>query len=438
MDVSPLPHKPVFSFARKLEVQTAIAAVFPPADEDMISPCDASAVPLVELSRNQQLPESVPRLSSARHRSLIARRRKHFARPSLSRTKCFSAIAAPRSADSALPSFRFGAGGNGLSLGTSITSLNECFHDSPPQDRVSISAFGPPRPRQLFAHNALSRKNSSPCNNHVKKQVEPIRPRKLFRRSLSMFEHPGDVMEQRPKPFQPSALQSVTDIDEVDNPLLPHFVPTDAPCSLPRINQDTLVDIINGKYNGTYDNYMLIDCRFEYEFNGGHIEGAENYNDKDTLARALFDTAPSSKTLLIFHCEYSQQRAPLMAQHIRKHDRAYNAAQYPKLTFPEVYILDGGYSAFFKVHRSRCFPPHYVEMEDEKHEQAMERGLGKMKQRKPLQRSQTYAFGQNSCQAQDSPSRQPDDNSNGNNSSLFSSMDLDQLVRLPTRRMVSY
>ena len=33
-------------------------------------------------------------------------------------------------------------------------------------------------------------------------------------------------------------------------------------------------------------------------------------------------------------------------------------------------------------------------MDDENHELAMERGLRRMKQRKPLQRSATYAFGQ--------------------------------------------
>jgi M-phase inducer tyrosine phosphatase len=300
---------------------------------------------------------------------------------------------------------------------------------------VSVTIFGPPRPRQLFSQNSISRRNGSPSHINVKKPVDQARPRKLFRRSLSMFEHPADVMkqEQQSSCEQPSGLPSIMDVDDTHDLRLPHFIPTDAPCSLPRINQDTLLGVINGDFDHVYDQYLLIDCRFEYEYYGGHIEGAENYNDKDNLARELFDPAPSSNTVLIFHCEYSQQRAPLMAQHIRKYDRTYNASQYPKLTYPEIYILDGGYSAFFKLHRSRCFPQNYVEMEDENHEHAMERGLGKMKQRKPLQRSATFAFGQKSCQMQDSPSRPTSVGSNP-----FSSMDLGSIARVPARRMASY
>lgn len=77
--------------------------------------------------------------------------------------------------------------------------------------------------------------------------------------------------------------------------------------------------------------------------------------------------------------------------------------QYPKLTYPEVYILDGGYSSFFKDHKNRCFPQHYVEMNDKEHATACERGLGKIKQqRAKLGRAATFAFG--SCsQMHESP-----------------------------------
>lgn len=78
-----------------------------------------------------------------------------------------------------------------------------------------------------------------------------------------------------------------------------------------------------------------------------------------------------------------------------------NAERYPQLTYPEVYILDGGYSSFFNNHRSRCFPQNYVEMGAKEHVQACERGMGKVKQRSKLTRAQTYAFGQNSMN--DSP-----------------------------------
>ncbi len=74
----------------------------------------------------------------------------------------------------------------------------------------------------------------------------------------------------------------------------------------------------------------------------------------------------------------------------------FNAARYPVLTYPEVYILDGGYSSFFKNHRSRCYPQSYVEMDSREHEAECERGLNRIRigQRGKLSRAQTYAFGQ--------------------------------------------
>ena len=212
-----------------------------------------------------------------------------------------------------------------------------------------------------------------------------------------MFQHPDDVMKEEQDTFEPQpSLASVMDVDQEHLPRLPHFVPDDEPDSLPRISQDTMVDVLNSKHNGGYERILVVDCRFEYEYNGGHIENAVNFNDKQQLATELFTSNPPASTLLIFHCEYSVHRAPLTAKYIRNHDRNVNAAQYPNLTYPEMYILDGGYSKFFAQHRSKCYPQNYVEMNDRRHEQACERGMAglKVKQRQKLFRHQTFAFGQ--------------------------------------------
>lgn len=92
------------------------------------------------------------------------------------------------------------------------------------------------------------------------------------------------------------------------------------------------------------------------------------------------------------------------AKFVRHRDRAENAHRYPSLTYPEVYILDGGYSSFFMDHRYRCFPQNYVEMAAKEHENACERGLGKIKQqRAKLGRAQTFAFGQGNHPVDNSP-----------------------------------
>lgn len=211
-------------------------------------------------------------------------------------------------------------------------------------------------------------------------------------------------MKDNSQDYQPlNSPPMAMEMDETYKPKLPHFIPEDEPDSLPRIQQDTLLNVLNGNYNAHYDRIHIVDCRFEYEYNGGHIDGALNFNNKEELTEKLFDDGSSSSTLLIFHCEYSELRAPRMAKFVRNRDRAVNDYQYPRLSYPEMYILDGGYSKFFANHRTKCFPQNYVEMQDKDHEQECEKGLGKLKQRAKLSRAQTFAFGQTSCQMEDSP-----------------------------------
>ena len=126
-----------------------------------------------------------------------------------------------------------------------------------------------------------------------------------------MFEHPIDVLNQQKHEQQAecAALSSVMDIDETPELRLPHFFPEDD--TIPRITRETMIDILDGKFSPCYDNSMVIDCRFEYEYKGGHIDGAVNFNNKEELATRLFDEQVSQRTLLIFHCEYSAHRAPI-------------------------------------------------------------------------------------------------------------------------------
>ena len=49
------------------------------------------------------------------------------------------------------------------------------------------------------------------------------------------------------------------------------------------INGETLVDLIN-----LAEPIIIVDCRFDYEFEGGHIQGAVNLNDTDLLEKHLF------------------------------------------------------------------------------------------------------------------------------------------------------
>ncbi|KAG0660724.1 cell division cycle- protein [Maudiozyma exigua] len=141
--------------------------------------------------------------------------------------------------------------------------------------------------------------------------------------------------------------------------------------TFPRIDVDTLKDIIvNDTYKPHYDEYLIIDCRFEYEYQGGHIKGAINFSRPEDVQSYLIDNkmidgkfTGSRKCLLIFHCEFSAQRGPTIASSFRNHDRYMNNDNYPFLFYPDIVILDGGYKAFYDYNSSLCYPINYVEMD---------------------------------------------------------------------------
>ncbi|ORZ08848.1 Rhodanese-like domain-containing protein, partial [Lobosporangium transversale] len=114
-------------------------------------------------------------------------------------------------------------------------------------------------------------------------------------------------------------------------------------------------DVLDGKYKDKYDLLYIVDCRFPYEFEGGHIKSAVNVNTTDKLEELLLQPAITDKrVLLIFHCEFSCERGPRMARHLRNQDREANAMHYPAVFYPEVYVMQGGYSGFFKENKSYC------------------------------------------------------------------------------------
>jgi M-phase inducer tyrosine phosphatase len=67
--------------------------------------------------------------------------------------------------------------------------------------------------------------------------------------------------------------------------------------------------------------------------------------------------------------------------------------RYPELTYPEIYILEGGYSSFFNQHKMRCEPQDYVEMDDEKHKRTCEREMSKFRRLHKFGRTNTFTYG---------------------------------------------
>ena len=60
--------------------------------------------------------------------------------------------------------------------------------------------------------------------------------------------------------------------------------------------------------------------------------------------RQRFNDLMAQGTIFIFHCEFSERRAPILYKSLREKDRDINIEIYPKLYFPEIYIMQGGFS----------------------------------------------------------------------------------------------
>ena len=113
----------------------------------------------------------------------------------------------------------------------------------------------------------------------------------------------------------------------------------------------------------------MIDCRFDDEYQGGHIAGAINLSTKDAIEEYFFGDSQriiqfmKDRTMIIFHCEFSQRRAPILYSYLRGVDRHHNMKDYPKLFYPEIYLLEGGFSKFVSDFPKFC-NGSYVKMSD--------------------------------------------------------------------------
>lgn len=167
---------------------------------------------------------------------------------------------------------------------------------------------------------------------------------------------------------------------------------------IPRIKVETFCKILDGYYREYFEDVVVVDCRFEYEYQGGHINGAVNVSSQQELENKFLNAIKQSNnfleennkknTLIVFHCEFSSYRGPLMASHLRTCDRNKNQENYPHLDYPNILVLEGGYKSFFDLQSHRCFPQKYVEMNDNNHKNACEKELTRF--RRDLKRANSY------------------------------------------------
>ncbi|XP_060566951.1 M-phase inducer phosphatase 1-like isoform X2 [Ruditapes philippinarum] len=133
------------------------------------------------------------------------------------------------------------------------------------------------------------------------------------------------------------------------------------------ISSSTLSKVIRGDFADDIEKAVIVDCRYPYEYQGGHIEGALNLYTHERIINEFMKNPmqpqdPSKRIVLVFHCEFSSERGPKMSRFLRKSDRQANKDCYPHLFYPEIYLLDGGYKVYFETEKMYCQPQTYKPM----------------------------------------------------------------------------
>jgi M-phase inducer tyrosine phosphatase len=186
-----------------------------------------------------------------------------------------------------------------------------------------------------------------------------------FRRSASTLLSPTHCkipVPQLGSPKSPSRASYYQDRSPKDECFLP-TLPRSG--SIPKITCDTLVGLLTGAFDSHFAELYILDARYRYEFEGGHIKGAINVDSASVLSDGFF-AHPTPNAVIVFHCEFSHNRGPQLAGVFRELDRDMNKHCYPSLFYPNAYILGGGYRQFHADHPEFC-DGGYTRMLDDEH-----------------------------------------------------------------------
>ncbi|XP_059821685.1 M-phase inducer phosphatase 2 isoform X2 [Hypanus sabinus] len=179
----------------------------------------------------------------------------------------------------------------------------------------------------------------------------------------------------RSKSFCDAKIERVLAIDDgrrmIGDFSKPYILPTveGRHQELQYITPEMVIQLVTGKFDGLVERFLLCDCRYPYEYEGGHIKGALNLHMEDEvedlLKKPIVPVDKAKRVIIIFHCEFSSERGPRMCRFLREKDREVNGTDYPKLHYPELYVLKGGYREFFPKFKVYCEPQGYRPMNHE-------------------------------------------------------------------------
>ncbi|XP_053088803.1 M-phase inducer phosphatase 2 isoform X3 [Pangasianodon hypophthalmus] len=236
------------------------------------------------------------------------------------------------------------------------------------------------RPRGLFRSPSMPTGGRAPLKRPDRPRDENTPVRVKRRRSVAGSHVTATEQEdaipqqvQRSKSFNHAEIERLLDTDPsnvIGDFTKPPALPTvdGKHQDLKYITPEVMCNAMNGRYSDVVERLFIIDCRYPYEYEGGHIKGALNLHQEDQVEEHFFkqpilSECPEKRVLLVFHCEFSSERGPRMCRFVRERDRVLN--EYPNLHYPELYILKGGYKDFFPLHKMECEPQEYRPMHHE-------------------------------------------------------------------------
>lgn len=134
----------------------------------------------------------------------------------------------------------------------------------------------------------------------------------------------------------------------------------------PLISPKELVKLFTCPTSNNYNLIITIDARFPYEFRGGHIMGAKNISSREMFVKLYNSYKNLGDVCIVFHCEFSHNRGPALMKMFREYDRMQNIQNYPKLSYPNIFLLKGGYNKFYNEYSNFCIGG-YTPMRDQKY-----------------------------------------------------------------------
>ncbi|KAJ8317422.1 hypothetical protein KUTeg_005326 [Tegillarca granosa] len=195
-------------------------------------------------------------------------------------------------------------------------------------DDESERMFAIRRPKQLKPTSARNLSNEFHSKRQVPDNGSPFPPAKARRertpvkRFFSFADAFSKVIDDEDME-EDNLVKTIVNRFENDNDLIAdgsssYCLPTikGKHSDLKSITPGTLADVLRGDYDDVIGSYRIIDCRYPYEYEGGHVQGAENIYEKENILDLLENRKPvgtdGKRHILVFYCEFSSERGPKM------------------------------------------------------------------------------------------------------------------------------